>query len=153
MFFYDFITMGKNNIIIQTIINEKLQSMTRLVRNTQSLKTEHFSSLKIPFFGLPPSPINSWRIPFDICFYKPKCHSVSFFGGQWKNYFSDQKKFSFHMIYSFIYGKNVLCDKVFFFICVTGNKVPVTRNILSFTGKNLCVTDNIILLSQEVLFL
>ena len=39
------------------------------------------------------------------------------------------------------------------FISVTGNKFPVTRNILTFKGKNPPVTDFILLLSQEFFFL
>ena len=55
--------------------------------------------------------------------------------------------------YSFIHRKNVLWHKVLLFIPVTGNRFCVTRNILSFTGRNPSVTDIVLLLPQEVFFL
>ena len=48
---------------------------------------------------------------------------------------------SCHSKYSFIHRKSVLWHKMFFFIPVTGNKFPVTRNIVYFTGKDPSVTD------------
>ena len=56
--------------------------------------------------------------------------------------------------YSFFHRKSALWHEGFFFIPVTGNKFPVTRNILSFTGKVPCDTrGSFLFLWQEIDFL
>ena len=69
------------------------------------------------------------------------------------NFFLWQEIFSCDKKYSFLHGKNILWHDVFFSTPVTGNKFPVTWNILLFTGKISFVKNIILLLSQEVFFL
>ena len=69
------------------------------------------------------------------------------------NFFLWQEIFSCDKKYSFLHRKNILGHDVFFSTPVTGNKFPVTRNILPFTGKIPFVKNIILLLSQEVFFL
>ena len=102
-------------------------------------------------------------------FIYPKCHSVRFFGCQWKNYSSGRKKFSCNRKYSKylnFYDKDIiyifslsqvvylLHHDIFFVVPVTGTLFPVTRNIHSFTGNFFCDTRRSFLsLSQEINFL
>ena len=50
----------------------------------------------------------------------------------------DSKFNSYDKKYSFFYKKNVLCHVAFFFIPVTGNKFPVTRNIFWQIFHSFC---------------
>ena len=90
---------------------QKLTELEYLLINLSVLNTKSLK-YKLNFFFKESPGHNEclclWQV--FLCFYNINCHSVSCSGSQWKNYYSDRKKFSClrkYLKYMNFYDRNI----------------------------------------------